>query len=265
MLSKVILNYWLMYQLLWKVADSAYTQKDFNTSVKWLNLCRSDIFVSEDTNGGKLLRRLILCHLELGDVAAARSLLSLIPQSELESARTQYLSFKTNTSIASDQELMQIATNIIACKDFKMTILYHCAVEATNAKRQKLSQFLLELIYEQSQRHERMSNLTLPVLLRCVIRLSKHELEDGSDCNERLLESLCINFEMAAKLVTTEASQLKNGFNVRELTWFSQNAHNFAITGATHWPTKFILRLLACTKLVSSGMPATLLRPLLSQ
>lgn len=249
----------LTVQLLWKVSDGLYARRKFEQALQWCHISRSSILqLIGGANEGKILRRIALCHLELGEMYAAKTTLAIIPEQDMGTALTNYLLFLIDLHGTSDEQVLNHVHKLITSKDFRVPLLYHCAVQATNAGKTHLTQSLLSLILDQTQKSSSdAENLQLPALVRCIIRLSKNELEKNPAPEHRELELICVHFELAARLASSEEIALQNGFSNRELEWFSKNAHNLALAGLTRWPASYVLRLLSCTKLV--GPPTRLM------
>ena len=193
-----------------------------------------------------MIRRVAVCYIESGDFNSAKDVLAELPENAQSAALTQYLQFKINLRFEADEVITQTIEKLVACKDFQLTMLYHCALEAQSLQKQEVSLALLSIIISRSAKSD-TNLIRLPALLRCTIRM----LRDFIDANVKYIDLLCTHFEMAAQCTTTEEKTIKNGFNLRELEWFSKTGHNVAVQGLTSWPATSVLRITNACKSVT--------------
>lgn len=220
-------------------------------AIKWCSLARNSLFDSSgQANHCKIIRRIAYCHIELGDFFAARELLSELSSSEKFNALNYYLTFRIDIRYSSDSAIVANIEELVKCNDFQLPMLYHCAIEAQTLKNDRISLSLLEIILNQIKQTGVHDTLRMPALLRCIIKLLWAEIESDENSETRRLHVLCTHLENAAGLVRNPDLTSQNGFNFRELEWFSRNAHNIAVAGLNKWAPEYILRVIECIRIV---------------
>lgn len=219
-------------------------------------MARSPLFQNAGAaNEAKIIRKIALCHLELGDYFAARDALAELPKASRDSALTWYIRFRVEIRNSSEEEVLSTIEALTKAEGFQSSMLYHCALEAQALSKTKVTLPLLMKIVDRARTLNEDSSVRMPALLRCIIKLCKNAIDQNPDVREDQLEMLCTQFEIAAKLVEEEESCVKYGFNVRELEWLSKTAHNIVLGAISKWPASFVLRLLNSCRAVSGQEP----------
>lgn len=191
-----------------------------------------------------------MCNLELGDYFAAKDALNEIPMSTHDMALTWYIRFRIDVRHATDDVVLSTVEELVKAEGFHASMLYHCAVEAQANNRNKVALPLLTRVLDGSRQSTRNEMIHMPALLRCIIKLWKTDIDNNTEPEEKQLDMVCAQFEIAGKIVEEEVSRTSHGFNIRELDWFSKHAHNMALSAMSKWPTRFTLRILDSCKTV---------------
>lgn len=196
-----------------------------------------------------------MCHLELGDHFAARDALSELSTTGRDTAITWYIQFRIDIHCATDEVTLSNVEELTKANGFQLPMLYHCAIDAQASGRNKVSLPLLNRILHHTKGSDDSENVRMPALLRCIIRLWKSDIDQNPEVDEKQLDMLCTQYEVATSMVEQEESCIRHGFNARELEWFSKNAHNTALSGILKWPSNFVIRILmACKSVTELGL-----------
>lgn len=200
-------------------------------------------------NQGAFLRRIALCNLELGNAIEARNALESLPAQQKSVSITIYVEFCVELKYSSDEIILKVAKKLTDCDDFRVPMLYYCAVKAQECKKPSIELSLLDLILSMIDQGRTPEKLQIPTLLRCAISLIAL-MKDSRDFEIGDTERVCQYFERAASLVAKPDLVIVNGFNSRELDWFSKNCFNLVLLVLSKWAHNHTSRLLVCCKQV---------------
>jgi hypothetical protein len=213
----------------------------------WCALGQMSLFKSvSDTTKSRFLRRTASCFLEQGDFPNALLTLQKLPLSAFATSLTRYLLFRVHLHMNDQEALIENLSKILGCSDFDVGILFHCAKAAEQAGKQRV----LLAVFEHIRDLEKQADVVRkPPLLRSIIRLLTVRLEAESQDPADVLKALG-QFQMVASLVQTPELCIANGFNAKELGWFSLAAHNLAVKNIKIWTLDQLTQLLSACRTV---------------
>jgi hypothetical protein len=114
--------------------------------------------------------------------------------------------------------------------DNDLTRLYACVLDAVDTGYTISAYQALKTLLDKFN-HEKPNGVSLPALLRCMIRLIRKRMKDAKDDPMEMhdaVSTLASLFETAVEHAG-RFSTTKNDFDAGELSWFSKNSYNLAI------------------------------------
>jgi hypothetical protein len=215
--------------LLWKVVETEFNQKQFDSAEKLCRLCLHPLFDGcGDGNRGKIMRKTMICALSKEDVDAAREVYLQMPEAMQASPQTQFLWYKVALRCQDFDQACECLDNIARRASKDATFLYAC-IEAAQHARQKTQALLAMQKVLEKYSYSAPEGVHLPVLLRTTIRLLKAEIDKSKPLDHSMINRLCKLFEGAAKEATGRTSTGPTQFSKPEIEWFSRNSFNFTL------------------------------------
>ncbi|KAI4718779.1 hypothetical protein E4T48_05036 [Aureobasidium sp. EXF-10727] len=198
-------------ELIWKAVTALQQSQNEDEAAKWCNLANHDIFASSgELNKAKLSRKSMVVALSKGDFTAARATYYQMSDHGKSAAMTQYLMYK----IALQENDASLAIKSLegvlksSSKDTEK-YLYACALEAQQmGDRQQFIATMNKVLefYEKTP----LSDVRLPVLLRCIAGSIETELNNNDMPLETGLTELCNVFEAATSALIVLARSEDN-------------------------------------------------------
>lgn len=227
--------------LLWKHIDACSKAEDWEGAESWSRLTMHPLLSNTgDLNCAKIARRMMSCALARGDTATAKTTFNQMSETARNEPLTRYLVYKIALR-DQDQELAadcfeKIAKN--SSQDPKL--LYGCVLEAQQSGNRPEAIRALQAVLAKCSTGG-LSDVHLPSLLRCTLRLQISELSvtPSSDA----VEAVCASFRATTVIMV----QHPKAFDERELDWLVANSYNLALKHYSEWSSQAVLELLkAC-------------------
>lgn len=191
-------------------------------------------------NSAKIARRIMSCALARGDTATARTTFNQMPEAARNEALTRYIAYKIALR-DKDEELAADCFEMIANNSSQdPKLLYGCVLEAQQSGNRPEAIRALQAVLAKCSTGG-LSDVHLPSLLRCTLRLQTSELSVSPSSDA--VDAVCVSFRAA----TATMIQQPKAFDERELDWLVANSYNLALKNYTEWSSQATLDLLeAC-------------------
>ncbi|KAF2403591.1 SPO22-domain-containing protein [Trichodelitschia bisporula] len=221
--------------LIWKQIESSFSQKQFDLAKQLCELALHPLFVkSGGMNQAKVSRKIILCDLEKHDFTSAREIFFGLSETQRNAPESRYLMYKVAMR-TNDPELAADCLNVI-CRApdtvKKPTLLYACVLDAQQVGNKWETARVLEKVLD---RYDAAvpAGVSLPALLRCMVRLWQSEMSPKSALDGDAIESLSRVFERASKRIKMDRLQKPQDgtgdFDAQELKWFCVSNYNIIL------------------------------------
>ncbi|KAL1892941.1 sporulation-specific protein 22 [Ceratocystis pirilliformis] len=244
--------------VLWKRIEASVTKARLSDAETWCQAALHPLFENGGVaNQGKLGRKLIFCALEKSDFEKAKEVFHDLPESTQKEQATAFLMFKVATRSKDSDFAAACLRNITHATKASKDILYACVIDSQYAGNLDTAIIAMKNLMEVTEAVPD-SNMHVPSLMRCTIRLLYQKLDRGvMNELEDIATDLCNVFEAALRAIEKLPKNAKGGklFPTQELDWFNQNSYNTALKHVDTWPPMLVCRLMKVCLAITEFYP----------
>ncbi|KAL5624996.1 hypothetical protein BROUX41_005056 [Berkeleyomyces rouxiae] len=240
--------------VLWKRIEASITNSQFSLAEDWCNVALHPLFENGGlANQGKLGRKLIYCALENSDFEKAREIFHGLPEPAKKEQATSFLMFKVATRSKDNEFAAMCLQNVAHDTKAGRDILYACVMDSQHTGNLDTAILAMRHLMKVNESMAD-SNIHVPSLMRCSIRLLYQKFERGNvDEKEVTIEHMCEVFETASTAISKFPKDAKGGklFPIQELDWFNQNSYNTALKHVETCQPMLVYRLMkVCLQII---------------